>query len=146
MTNQKISQLPTVTTATGSELIPVVQAGTTKQATLAQLLAVLVAGAPAALDTLKEIADAFGDDPNYAADIVTQLAAKADAASVAATYVAKPAGGSSGQALVKQSDGSIAWGSVAGGGTSITDNGDGTFTASGSSVTDNGDGTFTIAA
>ena len=86
MTNQKISQLPTVTTATGSELIPVVQAGTTKQATLAQLLAVLVAGAPAALDTLKEIADAFGDDPNYAADIVTQLAAKADAASVAATY------------------------------------------------------------
>jgi hypothetical protein len=33
-----------------------------------------------------------------------------------------------------------------GGGVTVTDNGDGTFTASGTAVTDNGDGTFTIAA
>jgi hypothetical protein len=41
-------------------------------------IASLVGDAPAALDTLKEIADALGDDSNYAATITTLLAAKAD--------------------------------------------------------------------
>lgn len=40
----------------------------------------LVAGAPGALDTLLEIAAAFGNDPNYAASVTSALAAKADKA------------------------------------------------------------------
>lgn len=37
-------------------------------------------GAPAALDTLKELADAIGDDPNFGASVTTALAARALAA------------------------------------------------------------------
>lgn len=58
----------------------------------------LINGAPGALDTLKELADALADDANYAATITTALAGKTSptdvdakiatqAASVAATYV-----------------------------------------------------------
>lgn len=39
---------------------------------------ILGAGVPAALDTLKELADALGDDASYAASITTALAAKVD--------------------------------------------------------------------
>lgn len=47
-----------------------------------QLITNLINGSPGALDTLNELADALGDDPNFAATVATQLALKADAASV----------------------------------------------------------------
>lgn len=47
-----------------------------------QLIANLINGSPGALDTLNELADALGDDPNFAATVATQLALKADAANV----------------------------------------------------------------
>ena len=40
----------------------------------------LIGSAPAALDTLKELADALGNDPNFATSMTTALAAKADKA------------------------------------------------------------------
>lgn len=45
----------------------------------------LVSGAPAALNTLKELADAINDDANYAATVTTQLGLKASKAELAAT-------------------------------------------------------------
>ena len=44
---------------------------------VAAAVAALVAAAPGALDTLKELADALGDDPNFAATVTSALAAKA---------------------------------------------------------------------
>jgi hypothetical protein len=49
------------------------------------VIARLTNGAPAALDTLEELADALGDDANYAATITTALALKAPLASPALT-------------------------------------------------------------
>ncbi|WPC40614.1 hypothetical protein [Clostridium sp. JS66] len=43
-----------------------------------QRIQMVVNAAPAALDTLKEIADALNNDPNFAATITTQLAGKVD--------------------------------------------------------------------
>jgi hypothetical protein len=42
----------------------------------------LVAAAPGALDTLKELADAIGDDPNFAATVTNALAARPTSASL----------------------------------------------------------------
>lgn len=42
----------------------------------------LVAAAPGALDTLKELADALGDDPNFASTMTTALAGKASTAAL----------------------------------------------------------------
>lgn len=50
----------------------------------------LVADAPGALDTLKELAVALGNDPNFAASIITALAGKAKVATVSAVA---PSGG-----------------------------------------------------
>lgn len=47
-----------------------------------QAVAALVASSPAALDTLKELSDALGDDPNFATTITNALAAKASIASI----------------------------------------------------------------
>ena len=52
---------------------------------VATALAALVNSSPSTLDTLKELADALGDDPNYAATVTTLLAAKAPLASPALT-------------------------------------------------------------
>jgi hypothetical protein len=46
-----------------------------------------VNGAPGALDTLKELADALADDASFSATIAAQLAAKAPLASPALTGV-----------------------------------------------------------
>ncbi|WP_242960824.1 pyocin knob domain-containing protein [Clostridium peptidivorans] len=43
-----------------------------------QRIQMVVNAAPAALDTLKELADALNNDPNFAATITTQLAGKVD--------------------------------------------------------------------
>ena len=50
----------------------------------------LIGSAPAALDTLKELADALGNDPNFATSMTTALAAKADKAT---TYTITQADG-----------------------------------------------------
>lgn len=42
----------------------------------------VVAAAPEALDTLKELADALGNDPNFAGTVTTELAKKADSINV----------------------------------------------------------------
>lgn len=47
-----------------------------------QAVAALIASSPAALDTLKELADALGNDPNFATTITNALAAKASIASI----------------------------------------------------------------
>lgn len=49
---------------------------TARDAAIATAIANLVAGSPGILDTLKEIADALGDDPNFAATMTTALAGK----------------------------------------------------------------------
>ncbi len=52
---------------------------------VADQLSTLLGGAPAALDTLKLLADSIGDDANYAASVTAALANKIDLAS-AQTY------------------------------------------------------------
>lgn len=47
-----------------------------------QRIADLVASSPAALDTLKELADALGNDPNFATTMTNALAGKASIASI----------------------------------------------------------------
>jgi hypothetical protein len=48
----------------------------------------LLNGAPGALDTLKELADAIGDDANYAASVTAALAARALALNITGTKTA----------------------------------------------------------
>ena len=66
---------------TGTPTAPTASGGTasTQLATtafVANALAALIASAPGALDTLDELAAAFGDDPNFAATMTTALATK----------------------------------------------------------------------
>lgn len=49
----------------------------------------LIGGAPGALDTLNELAEAIGDDADYAASMVAALAAKADDAATTAALAGK---------------------------------------------------------
>lgn len=51
-----------------------------------QAIESLVASSPAALDTLKELADALGNDPNFATSITNALASKASKATTLAGY------------------------------------------------------------
>lgn len=51
-------------------------------AAIQQAIASLVASSPAALDTLKELADALGDDPNFATTMTNALSEKASIASI----------------------------------------------------------------
>lgn len=72
-------------TFTGTPKAPTPAAGnnTTQLATTAFVqaaLAALTGAAPAALDTLKELADALGNDPNFSATVLKQLAGKMDIA------------------------------------------------------------------
>ncbi|WP_336769368.1 phage tail protein, partial [Pantoea endophytica] len=70
-------------TFTGSPKAPTAAAGnsSTQLATTAFVqaaLAALAGGAPAALDTLKELADALGGDANFSTTVLNQLAGKMD--------------------------------------------------------------------
>lgn len=47
-----------------------------RDAAIAAAIADLIASAPGALDTLKELADAIGDDPNYAATVTNLIAGR----------------------------------------------------------------------
>lgn len=49
-------------------------AGSTRTQIIAEAIAGVVDGAPEALDTLRELADALGEDPNFAATITTEIA------------------------------------------------------------------------
>ncbi|MQA52569.1 phage tail protein [Pseudomonas piscis] len=55
-------------------------------AAIEQAVAALVASAPGALDTLKELADALGNDPNFATTMTKTLAAKANKATTLGGY------------------------------------------------------------
>lgn len=73
-------------TVTGVLTAPTASAGTnnTQVATtafVATALANMVNAAPSTLDTLKELADALGDDPNFATTVTNNLATKAPLAS-----------------------------------------------------------------
>lgn len=52
--------------------------GKTKEEIKAEIVAYLVGTAPATLDTLEELADALGDDANFATNITTSISLKAD--------------------------------------------------------------------
>ncbi|WP_454691118.1 hypothetical protein [Achromobacter aloeverae] len=73
---------------TGTPTAPTADPGTntTQLATcafVAAALAALVASAPAALDTLNELAAALGNDPNFATTVLNGLAAKANTSDLA---------------------------------------------------------------
>lgn len=77
-------------TFTGTPAAPTASPGvnTTQLATtafVAAAIAALINSAPGALDTLEELADALGDDANFAATMTTALALKAPLASPALT-------------------------------------------------------------
>jgi hypothetical protein len=77
----KFAQLASPT-FTGTPLVPTAAAGTNTQqaastAFVQAAIAALIGGSPAALDTLKELADALGDDANYAATMTNLMAGKA---------------------------------------------------------------------
>lgn len=64
-----------------NELVTKIQNAVTQQDVDAAISAVVNAS-PAALDTLKELADALGNDPNFATTIATQLGNKLDASAI----------------------------------------------------------------
>ena len=71
---------------TGAPTAPTAPLGTNStqiatMAAIANAVADLVNSAPGALNTLKELADAIGDDPNYAATVTNALAARLTKAS-----------------------------------------------------------------
>ncbi|WP_085599586.1 MULTISPECIES: phage tail protein [unclassified Pseudomonas] len=73
-------------------------------AAINQAVAALVAASPGALDTLKELADALGNDPNFATTMTNALAGKAAKATTLAGYgitdaMKKFAGGIEAQAV-----------------------------------------------
>lgn len=68
---------------TGTPTAPTAAAGANNTqiantAFVQQLIANLINGSPGALDTLKELADAMGDDPNFASTVTNSLASKAN--------------------------------------------------------------------
>lgn len=77
MASKEIPQLPDAAAADGSEWVHIVQGGNSRRLTIAGLVAILVGAAPATLDTLMELADSIGDDPNFAATMLAALAGKA---------------------------------------------------------------------
>jgi hypothetical protein len=86
----------TIATASGSNVQAELDAKATP-ADIATAVSGLVNAAPGTLNTLKELADALGDDPNYAATVTAALGQKVNSADLAAT---------GGAALVGTSDGS----------------------------------------
>jgi hypothetical protein len=72
ITSPVLTGIPTAPTAASTT-------NTNQLATTAfvqQVIANVINGAPGALDTLKELADAMGDDPNFAATVTNALAGK----------------------------------------------------------------------
>jgi len=101
MSDVKIIDLGQGSFLTAEDALVYVQDGVTKQVraqdvangvkTLADLadkayVDAIVAGAPAVLDTLKELADAIGDDPNFATSISNALNLKLNTADFGSTF------------------------------------------------------------
>lgn len=102
MATSKISGMGSASALTGAELVELVQAGANVKGLIsaisAYIVAQVVAGAPAALDTLDELSAAIGDDPAFAATVAASLALKAPLASPALTgapTAPTPSGGDS---------------------------------------------------
>jgi hypothetical protein len=70
-------------------VVPAMKDGITVKLTVGQMLDILVDAAPGQLDTLKELADALGDDPNFSATVMALIAAKADAATTTSALAGK---------------------------------------------------------
>lgn len=64
-----------------NELVAKINNAATQQ-DIADAITALVNASPAALDTLKELADALGNDPNFATTMATQLGSKLDASAI----------------------------------------------------------------
>ena len=80
-----------VLTGTPAAPTPAANAQSTQIANVAyvkQKIAELVNGSDASLDTLKELADALGNDPNFATTIMTAIGKKLDAAATAQAALA----------------------------------------------------------
>lgn len=71
---RRIDQLVPFTEASGEHLIAVMLDGVGGYLTLAQVNALVTGDAPAGLNTLSEIADAFGDDPEFLTKVNGALA------------------------------------------------------------------------
>jgi phage-related tail fiber protein len=76
---------------TGKPLVPTAPSGTDDEtaastAFVRREVEALVGAAPGALDTLDELAEALGNDPNFATSIATSLAGKADKATTLGGY------------------------------------------------------------
>lgn len=80
MAEKKISALTAAGALTGAELIELVQSAASVQSSVTAIknfvVAAIQVGAPAALDTLDELAAALADDANFAATMTTALAGK----------------------------------------------------------------------
>ena len=72
-------------TGNSDELIPTQKA---TEARIRNLIAALVDSSPATLDTLKELATALGNDPNFATTMATQLGLKLNSSEAVATQTA----------------------------------------------------------
>ncbi|CAE6810705.1 hypothetical protein R69658_05388 [Paraburkholderia aspalathi] len=86
---------------TGQPKVPTAPAGDNSQlaantAFVAAALAALVNSSPAALDTLRELADALGDDPDFAVTMTNALALKAPLKSPEFTDIPKAPTGTAG--------------------------------------------------
>lgn len=143
---QRTVQVPDVTSVQYQKLVDVnpatlaVTAGTARQwdATYAQLLALINSGSTGTGLTDAGVAT------------LIQAPASATALALSATYIAKPSGGTTGQALLKQADGSTAWGTVASGGSTTPQLGsDGNYSidsSTSSSVALGADGNYALSA
>lgn len=78
-----IFDLPETGVPTTDHQLPVMKDGVTTKMTVGQLLSLIVAGAPEALDTLNELAAALADDADFAAHIASQLGQKASLSDLA---------------------------------------------------------------
>lgn len=78
----RIDELTPEFTATLEHIVAAMKDGETVSLTIDQIASLIIGaiedGAPAALDTLNELAAALGDDPNFAATITAAIALKLD--------------------------------------------------------------------
>lgn len=80
MVNKKISELDPAATITGTEVVPLLQGGSTVAATVTQLFALIIASAPGNLDTFFEVATRLGLDEATVTTLQSLVAGKADTA------------------------------------------------------------------
>jgi hypothetical protein len=76
--NADVSPVQSVNGQTGAVSLGASDVGAATEAYVTSQIDALVNGAPGALDTLQELADALGNDPNFATTITNDLALKTD--------------------------------------------------------------------